>query len=70
MTNTEAKKNETSTPARYLDVCMVQERDGKSYWTKIGVAFPNKDGKGFNIELSAIPMSGKLVAREPLPKEE
>jgi hypothetical protein len=35
----------------------------KSNWTRIGVAFPHKDGNGLNVELKAIPVSGKLVIR-------
>ena len=35
----------------------------KSHWTRIGVAFPHKDGNGLNVELKAIPVSGKLVIR-------
>jgi hypothetical protein len=35
----------------------------KSSWTRVGVAFPHKDGNGLNVELKAIPVSGKLVIR-------
>jgi hypothetical protein len=35
----------------------------KANWTRIGVAFPHKDGNGFNAELRAMPVSGKLVIR-------
>jgi hypothetical protein len=37
-------------------------------WIRVGVAFPHKDRKGFNIELKAMPTSGKLVIREHEPK--
>jgi hypothetical protein len=34
-----------------------KDKNGKTYWTKIGAAFPAKDGKeGFNIVLDALPM--------------
>jgi hypothetical protein len=36
----------------------------KSYWTKIGVAFENRDGS-FSLELSAIPVTGRMQMREP-----
>jgi len=36
---------------------------GKSNWTRVGVAFPHKDSLGLNVELRAIPVSGKLVIR-------
>lgn len=35
-----------------------------SFWTKIGGVWPHDDGKGFNVELSAFPISGRLVLRE------
>ena len=30
-------------------------------WTRIGVAFPHKDGTGFNIQLRALPLDGHIV---------
>jgi hypothetical protein len=33
-----------------------------------GVAFAHKDGNGLNVELRAIPVSGKLVIRRHEPK--
>jgi hypothetical protein len=33
-----------------------QGRDGKTYWTKIGVMFPMRERDGFNITLEAIPL--------------
>ena len=56
-----------------LDALSVRESNGTSYFTKIGAAFPNKDGKGYSILLDAIPapLDGqfKIVLREPLPKD-
>jgi hypothetical protein len=50
------------------DVLVVENyEDGagaeKTNWTRVGVAFPHKDGNGLNVELRAIPVSGKLVIR-------
>ena len=43
----------------------VIRRDGQDdYWLNIGLAFPNRDGKGFNIMLQALPLDGKIVCRE------
>jgi hypothetical protein len=43
----------------------VIKRDGQDdYWLNLGLAFPHKDGKGFNIMLQAIPLDGKIVCRE------
>ena len=43
----------------------VIRRDGQDdYWLNLGLAFPHKDGKGFNIVLQASPLDGKIVCRE------
>lgn len=56
-----------------LDALSVRESNGKSYFTKIGAAFPNKDGKGWSVLLDAVPASVdgqyKIMLREPLPKD-
>ena len=36
------------------------DRKAKS-WTKVGVAFPHKEGAGYNIQLRSLPLDGKLV---------
>lgn len=38
-------------------------------WTRIGVAFPNSDGKGFRLALNALPLDGVIVVRLYEPKE-
>jgi len=38
-------------------------------WMRIGVAFPYKDGKGFDVMLQAVPVDGKVVLRLHEPKE-
>ncbi|SMX28221.1 hypothetical protein TRP8649_02336 [Pelagimonas phthalicica] len=35
----------------------------KSYWSKIAVAWAHKDGQGFNVQMDAMPVDGKLVLR-------
>lgn len=56
-----------------LDALAVRENNGKSYFTKIGAAFPNKDGKGFSVLLDAMPapVDGqfKIMLRTPLPRD-
>jgi hypothetical protein len=39
----------------------------RGYWTKSGAAWPNKDGKGFSVQLDVLPIDGRLMLREPLP---
>ena len=54
-----------------LDAMTVRESNGKSYWTKIGVAFPAKQGGGWSVLLDAMPAPTegqfKILLREPLP---
>ena len=43
----------------------VIKREGQDdYWLNLGLAFPHKDGKGFNIMLQAFPRDAKVVLRE------
>jgi hypothetical protein len=46
----------------------VDGQDKRSFWTKVGVAFENKDGS-FTIQLAAVPISGRLNMRDPKPAE-
>ena len=43
----------------------VIRREGQDdFWLNLGLVFPHKDGKGFNIVLQALPLDGKIVCRE------
>ncbi len=44
------------------------EKSGKTYWTRIGVAFPSKNG-GWSVMLDALPVSGRMMLVEPKPKD-
>lgn len=56
-----------------LDALSVRESNGKSYFTKIGVAFPSRNGNGYSVLLDAIPapIEGqfKILLMEPKPRE-
>ena len=42
----------------------VRDREGgKGIWTRIGGAWANADGKGFNIQLDAVPLDGRVSLR-------
>jgi len=48
---------------------VVEDREGDQteqggFWTRIGSAWPHKDGKGLNVVLSALPTNGRIVLRE------
>ena len=43
----------------------VIRREGQDdFWLNVGLAFPHKDDKGYNIMLQAFPLDGKIVCRE------
>ncbi len=60
----------SQTNASHLFAYTVEEYDagnGKKAksWTRIGAAFPHKDGPGFNLELRALPVDGRIVLLPP-----
>jgi hypothetical protein len=58
-----------ATAPTYLNVFTVEEYEsnGKTQkkWTRIGAAFPHKEGLGFSIELKPFPIDGRLVVLPP-----
>jgi hypothetical protein len=77
MNNRNQTQTKTPAPAAtltYLNVFTVEEYEsnGKTQkrWTKIGAAFPHKEGPGFSIELKAFPVDGRLVVLPPDPVED
>lgn len=61
---------ENGNPATRLFAYAVEEYDtgnGKKAkaWTRIGVAFPHRDGPGFNVQLHALPLDGRVVLLPP-----
>jgi len=66
--NAMATEAATSNSSERYDVFVVENFENsagaeKSSWSRVGVAFPHKDGDGINVELLAIPVNGKLVIR-------
>lgn len=39
-------------------------KDGKKYWTKIGVAFP-RERDGYSVKLEALPLDGEILLAVP-----
>lgn len=44
-------------------VYVITKRGEKSFWTKIGAAFDNRDGS-ISVKLDALPVNGELQIRE------
>jgi hypothetical protein len=52
---------EPKTPA--FQAGHVTDKGDDSFWTKVGAAWPHRDGKGLSLILSVIPMNGQIVLR-------
>jgi hypothetical protein len=48
---------------------VVTQRGTNKYWTRVGVAFVNRDGS-INVKLDAVPVSGEIHVRDYVPREE
>jgi hypothetical protein len=55
-------------PRTNLKVYALTERDQKTYWTRVGAAFKNRD-ESLTIVLEALPVSGRLQVRKDEPRE-
>lgn len=56
-----AKKKPTHTAYAVRNFQKDGEEDAS--WSKIGVAWVHRDGKGFDVVLEAFPVSGRVVLR-------
>ncbi len=65
--NDETPPTKTTTPKLkpYLLGYTVRsaEESGKAYWSKVAIAWAHKDGQGYNVQMDALPVDGKLVLR-------
>jgi hypothetical protein len=43
----------------------VTNKGENSFWTKVGAAWPHRDGKGLSLQLDVMPMNGRIVLRQP-----
>ncbi len=41
-----------------------------SRWTRIGAAWPHRDGRGYGLVLDAVPLTGRVVIRAPEPRDD
>jgi len=42
-----------------------RSKNQKAIWTRVGAAWPHDKGAGFNVQLEALPLDGRLVLIEP-----
>ena len=48
---------------------VVENKDGKSFWMKVGIGSINKDGS-MNLKLDALPVNGTLQVRDYEPRDD
>lgn len=56
---TETKRSNLPTHGVYV----VEGEGDNAFWTKVGAAWSHADGQGFNITMTAVPLTGRLVLR-------
>lgn len=63
------QKHETRSPI-YVAFQDKGRVGAKAIWTQIGGAWPHADGKGFTLQLEALPLNGRITLRRPEEKAE
>jgi hypothetical protein len=49
------KESAMTTQANHLEILSVTAQGQRSVWTRIGTAFPTKDGKGYRLKIDLVP---------------
>jgi hypothetical protein len=64
--------NTTTAPKTPSHVAyQVRDREGqKGFWTRIGSVWPHADGKGYSVQLDAVPLDGRITLRVASEKKE
>lgn len=70
MTDTNTAATPSTRAPEFL-AYQVRDREGKkSIWTRIGSAWRHADGNGFNIQVEAMPLDGRITLRVPTDKQD
>lgn len=62
MTDT-ANTNSPSKAPSHVAYVTREGKGPKAFWTRVGVAWPHADGKGFSLQLEAVPLDGRVTLR-------
>lgn len=63
-------KTEAKMPTHRV-YAVTKSKNGRGFWTEIGAAWANADGKGFNLKLNFLPLGdAEIVVREPRTDED
>ena len=69
MTDTNKQAAASKTPS-HIAYHVKDGNSGKGYWTRIGAAWAHADGNGFNIQIEALPLDGRISLRVASEKSE
>lgn len=60
----EKENNSAGKKPDYIAYSVRDTRDGKGDWNKVGAAWEHRDGQGFDLQLDAAPVDGRVTLRE------
>jgi hypothetical protein len=63
MTKTNINEPAASKAPSYVAYQVRDREGGKAFWTRIGSAWPHGDGKGFTVQIDAVPLDGRITLR-------
>ena len=63
MTDTTTQNSPAGKTPSHIAYQVRDGKNGKSYWTRIGSAWSHNDGSGFNIQIDAVPLDGRITLR-------
>lgn len=63
MTDTNNQPESSKAPTHIAYQVRESQGGGKGFWTRIGSAWAHRDGKGFNLQLDAVPLDGRVSLR-------
>ena len=69
-TNTNQPASSSKAPSHIAHHVRKGSEGGKDFFTRIGAAWPNKNGTGFNIQLDVVPLNGRITLLIPSEKAE
>ena len=70
MTKTDNQTSKASKAPTHIAYQVRERNQGESFWTRIGAAWSHNDGKGFTIQIDAVPLDGRITLRLPSEKPE
>lgn len=62
MTNTNEKPAASKAPT-HIAYSVREVTHDRSFWTRIGSAWAHGDGKGFTVQIDAVPLDGRITLR-------